>query len=411
MTQNDNEDDIVDDLEGLLSEADHPDLAAAWGTWCDRLKVLGQSVVTSDLYANDSRTQSEGFRAVARQLIFALQSELEASNPYHPEFIRYQNPWSQWGGPAPDNVYLRARIDPAATYRIWGDVEGVSNLILSQQEGDMHMDEFGIFNERTLDHLTVRDGRLDIIVSPERTPDCAHNWIPLHNRARLLSLRIIVADWQNDVIPTIHIERQGAEGVPPGPPSPTSVARALDRSASWLERSLPFWATYVRQAMASATPNTVSPPRKVPGSARHLSYGSGVWDLGSEGALIITTEAPDADYWGWSIHTEPWFESGDWPNRQTSLSGDQLHVDSDGLVRIVLSQRDPGVPNWLDSEARPRGLIFYRLIHAQHDITPHAEVVPMGEVLSLMPADHPRISPPERREQLRRRRESAARRR
>lgn len=274
----------------------------------------------------------------------------------------------------------------------------------------MHMDEWGIFNEAMLDDLRTEDGQLNIVMSPERIPGC-ENWIRLHPRARLLNVRIVVADWQHDVLPTIHIERQGTEGVPPAPPTPTSVSNALDRSATWLERSLPFWASYVSQAMASATPNTVSAPRKAPGSARNLSYGSAVWELGTEGALIITTEHPDAQYWGWSIHTAPWFESGDWPHRQTSLSGEQLHVDSDGLVRIVLSQRDPGVPNWLDSEARPRGLIFYRLVFPQVSIQPTAEVVPMGEVLSLMPDDHPRVSPPERREQLRRRRESAARRR
>ena len=39
-------------------------------------------------------------------------------------FHRYEEPWVQWGGPNPDNVYLRAPIDPTATYRVWADVTG-----------------------------------------------------------------------------------------------------------------------------------------------------------------------------------------------------------------------------------------------------------------------------------------------
>ena len=49
----------------------------------------------------------------------ALQGQLEHGDPAHPTFHRYEEPWVQWGGPNPDNVYLRAPIDPD------GDLPGV----------------------------------------------------------------------------------------------------------------------------------------------------------------------------------------------------------------------------------------------------------------------------------------------
>ena len=45
------------------------------------------------------------------------------------------------------------------------------------------------------------------------------------------------------------------------------------------------------------------------------------------------------------------------------------------------SHRDPGVPNWLDSEGRNLGLVFWRFMLPEGEIeTPSAEIVPFAEV-------------------------------
>ena len=41
-------------------------------------------------------------------------------------------------------------------------------------------------------------------------------------------------------------------------------------------------------------------------------------------------------------------------------------------MRVVLAHEDPGVPNWIDTEARPRGLLVFRLIGATAGIEPEA---------------------------------------
>jgi hypothetical protein len=47
----------------------------------------------------------------------------------------------------------------------------------------------------------------------------------------------------------------------------------------------------------------------------------------------------------------------------------------------VIAHRDPGVPNWLDTEGRPFGMVFWRFFLAEGEIeTPRAEVVAVGEV-------------------------------
>ena len=117
-------------------------------------------------------------------------------------------------------------------------------------------------------------------------------------------------------------------------------------------------------------------------------------------------ERPDADYWNFIHHTLPWLESGEFDRRLTSLSDQQIHVDADGVVRVVVAHRDPGAPNWIDTEERKRGLLVYRWVWARNNPLPRARVLPLGEVRKALPPDHPIVSPAERRAQLARRREA-----
>ena len=56
-------------------------------------------------------------------------------------------------------------------------------------------------------------------------------------------------------------------------------------------------------------------------------------------------------------------------------------LERDGSFRHVLAHRDPGLPNWIDTEGRPFGLVFWRFMLAEGEIeTPRAEVVPFAEV-------------------------------
>ena len=62
---------------------------------------------------------------------------LEFGDPSRPAFHRYEQPWLQWGGPNPDNVYERCAIDPQGVYELRGDVRDVRQAIFSLVDGDM----------------------------------------------------------------------------------------------------------------------------------------------------------------------------------------------------------------------------------------------------------------------------------
>jgi len=380
----------------------------AWSAFCERLRAAGLGIL-GDAYPADPQARAEGFRAVTRLLAAALRAELEGGDPAHPCLVRYEEPFTQWGGPNPDNVYLRAAVASDAVYRVWGEVRGVRAAIFSLHAGDMQLGQTAVYAETALDRLAVGDdGVLELVLGG--APPAHGNWLPLDPGARLLVIRIFQSDWEHDATPPFFIERVGAEGVPPPPAEPAAVARALGRAAEWVERSLAFWNGYTRAAWERGTPNVATPARAVPGGADDIRYGSCPWQLGADEVLLVTCEPPAARYWGFTIHTLGWLESGDFVNRQTSLNAHQAHLDADGRVRLVLAAADPGVPNWIDTEARPRGLLVYRWVWTRTSPIPVAAVVPRAALRAHLPADHPAVDAAERRRRLARRRALAWRR-
>jgi hypothetical protein len=377
---------------------------AGWRDFCRRLEQLGEKILGGD-YSTDPRTRAEGFRALTRLFTYACQLEIEAGDPLFPSFVRLQDPYNQWGGPNPDNVYLRANIDARETYRVWSsDVRGTRQAIFSLHEGDMQLRELGVFSERSLGDCEIaEDGGLELIVSPEEHPG---NWLESDPKARILTIRIYQSDWENDAVPSFYIERVGAEGVPRPPLSADALASGLDRAMRWVEASAVFWNQYTRRGHAQATPNVVAPPSATPGGAENILYGSCFWSLADDEALLVSVEQPDADYWSFVTHTLGWLESGDFDQRQTSLNGEQAFIDRDGLVRVVLSARDPGVPNWIDIEGRAEGMLVYRWVWARSKPVPEARVVALSDVRGLVPDEHPVIDDEERRRRLAGRRES-----
>ena len=346
-------------------------------------------------------------RHLTRQLVLALQGELEHADAGSPSFHRYEEPWAQWGGPNPDNVYTRAAIDPAATYRVTGNVRGVRAAIFSLVEGDMHLGRYGVFAEQTLAEFDVpADGAFELWVAPDHDDGNRHdgNWLLTHPDARYLLVRQYQCDWERDRIATLSIERTDARGAPPAEPAAAEMAAALTRAGDWVERSVDYWCTYVERARDGLPHNAMAPPGTPKGGAPNIAYGAGWWQLAPGEALVLTSDRPDADHWGFTVHHRYRLDSGDFANRQTSVNMTQAFIDEDGRVRLVVAAGDPGVPNWIDTEGLPEGMLVYRSIGTRSRPVPESRVVPVGDVRAHVPAAHPVVDAAARRAQLARRR-------
>jgi hypothetical protein len=395
----------------MTDDASPPTLSTdPWANFCDRMKTLGP-VLADSAFAQGPHDRAEGMRHLARLTTYALQWYLEfGDRDAPPAFHRYDDDIVKWGGPNADNHYLRARLDPAGTYRVTGDVHGVHQLIVSTNEGDMALGQYQVFAERHLGELTLPDGRLDLVVGGAEPEDHRGDWLPLHPDTDHLLIRIYVTDWATDAIPDLDIERIDRVTVPPQRPTIESMTETLDSAATWVEASLPFWAAYQERTRSLLDSNTLSPPSRPPGGAHDIAYGGGHWDLGDGEVLLIEFDQPDADHWSVQLYSVGLFESLDIAHRQVSLNDAQAHVDDDGRVRLVVAAEDPGAPNWLDTERRPTGMIAYRWVWARSTPAPITTVLTVADLDGALPPDHPHIDEDTRRQQLDDRRRGIARR-
>ena len=142
----------------------------AWHDFCDRLRGVGDTII-GEGFPQQPRDRTEGFRYLTRLLSYAMRMEIECGDPLYPQLCRYEEPHNNWGGPNPDNTYLRAQIHPDYGYRVWGNLTDMRQIIISLQEGDMQLEQYGVYSEQGLDDWTVGpDGEWELFVTTER-PD------------------------------------------------------------------------------------------------------------------------------------------------------------------------------------------------------------------------------------------------
>ena len=117
--------------------------------------------------------------------------------------------------------------------------------------------------------------------------------------------------------------------------------------------------------------NTLTEPRSTPGGLTSQFSSVGHYDLGPDQAMIVTVPAAAKDvapYQGIQLGSM-WYISLDYINHQTSLTADQARHDPDGMLRFVISERDPGVANWLECTGHQRGYVQLRWQRLSRDLS------------------------------------------
>jgi hypothetical protein len=386
----------------------------AWEEFCDRIKALGSEVLRDDV-PGSPLDRAEGYRHLTRVLACALQQVIEFSDTDRPIF--YVNPGLsvKWGGDNADNLYQHAAIDGSKTYCISGLRGTVHDFIISASAAgpmeaaatrDRKRPDHLVFAELHSRDLSYRpDGSFELIVSPERHEG---NWLPSHPDVGFVLVRQYFNDWDQEQNAAFRIERIGFDVSSPPPLTAARMAEMLDDAAEWIER-LPYWTRMIQRGYARAGDNALEHAGSVRGGGGDIHYGQGYFHLAEDDALLIECEPPEARYWQFQL-VNWWFETLDYAHRQTSLTGHQAHLDSDGLFRAVVAHRDPGVPNWLDTGGHCRGLIQWRWVWTQTDPEPSARRIPLEQLRGALPEDTPSVTPEERQQTIRRRREHVLRR-
>ena len=119
-------------------------------------------------------------------------------------------------------------------------------------------------------------------------------------------------------------------------------------------------------------------------AARDNVYVSAGFVLRPGQALVVRGRYPRCRFANVVLWNR-FIQSLDYTTRQISLNRTQTTLEPDGSFKIVIAGSDPGVPNWLDTEGRTDGMVWWRFLLPEENIEPLiSRVVPLPEVKSAL---------------------------
>jgi hypothetical protein len=387
-----------------------PRALPSWADQMNALRGVGDGLV--------QRWRPDGATAAETQDMYKLALSILAcgylcrvyTDARRPVFMPLWNYAFNQGGPDPDYVYATTEVDPSGTYRISG-FRGTQRFVEITQQGFDMMSPSDLSRPFAVSHdlddlAHGDDGSFSVVLSAERPTGYDGDWWPLDRRAKRLLMRKCSCDWIAEEDARVAINRldDGGDDM-----TPEETARRFADMAAWIEGMIDFDMQLVRYYREHHGINVLLRSTKIDemGGLPKQAYYDGIYEISDDEALIVETALPRHSRYWQILVADDRFATVDWVNRQSSLNDAQARIDSDGKLRIVISKRDPAVPNWLDKADFPWGIIQMRFNRASD--LPEATVikVPVDEVRKHLPADTPMVTPQERREQLRTRREGA----
>jgi hypothetical protein len=362
-------------------------LPRAWSYLVDRLRGAAE-VVESDPASQNRVDLAAGMR----HLLVLLAAGIDEVLRFDPDPILCVQPTSTddlvtWGMECPDCIYTRAVLRGGESYRLFGN-RGTARYV-----GLQTMNGIVATANELVDELEVdADGSFEVVLSAEER---AGNWMRIDGDHPTLTVRHFFYDWDTEVASSLRIERLGDAVAADGGSVDREVAvsRQLVALGDFVHDNLAFFLKFG----AAAPLNGFLPPidRTDMGAAAENRPVIGRWELRPDEALIVEVEPPEGIYWSFSIGN-PWWETIHYGRHQSSLNAHQVAVDSDGLVRVVLCEGDPGVANWLDTAGHSNGPIILRCVRTKTAPTPTTRIVPFEQVAAELPSDTTRVTPEER---------------
>jgi hypothetical protein len=330
---------------------------------------------------------------MAEVLQTALQFWADA-DPDRPAFTRFVGPHQKLLGDNPDTVYFFAPINPARRYLIRGNVAGATYTSFTVERGTADgSGSKGLASTLNDTQFDVRpDGSYEIVVGGPPQP---RNWLALSPDAGSLTTRHYF-EWERSAAadPLLHVPLtiEPLDRLPPPPPhGEAQVAANLRRATRFFRTvlydvrpsdmpratSLPYVSTVANRF---TTPDAAFTNQGTGFAARDNVYLTAPYALAPDEALVMRGRFPRCRFSNvmlWNRYTQTY----DYVNRRVSLNRRQTKLEPDGSFRMVIAHSDPGVPNWIDAEGRPRGYIFWRFLLSDGPIEPvRTEVVKVASL-------------------------------
>jgi hypothetical protein len=337
----------------------------------------------------------------------SIQASLRLAWAYQrdfPYFVASTGPYAKMGLDNPDTLYFHAYLRDDAEYVVTGRRGTTADLSFQVLKGDYSPvevpDSLSAFDDRAIE--IAGDGTFELRFGPAAPePNCFR----LGAGSSMLLVREVYSDWSAERRGTIAIRRADRAGcAPPVTTDPDALAKRYAVAGKILLSRLRTFLAFPEWFYLKEPVNTMTPPRPTPGGLATQFSSAGHYELGQDQAMIVTVPAAGAPYQGIQLGSM-WYVSLDYINHQTSLTADQARLDPDGQMRFVISERDPGVANWLECTGHRRGYVQIRWQRLTRDLTPadgpEVAVIPHADLPGRLPYyEQARVSPAEWRTRI-----------
>ena len=382
-----------------MTDSASDELAEAWSDLCASLQEASHFLQGHANYRAEENRAS-GYQMMASVLVKALEMHTRI-DPDFPVF-HVHDALHLCSADNPDQRYLQTRIRGGESYRIWGRLTNEARLDVQIYAGEStslpRSTGFLAFEEMHVEP----DGTYEVIVSPERS---GRNWMDNPPDSARVLIRQVYSDWSVEPPGEVHIDRIGFEGARRTGPVSDEMARGLREAGENLKQDVAAWANLHQTQTGSdhATPvNAIPPPASTfaQGGAKDRYMTFSIYDIADDEALVLRWWPMGGTYQ--AVHLRDlWNSSLEYTNMQSSLTGEQCYEDPDGSYWCVLSARDPGIANWLDTGGLRRGYVAFRfdgIGGKPFDAAkvPTLEKVRFNDLAAHLPSGTPRFSPTDR---------------
>jgi hypothetical protein len=306
-------------------------------------------------------------------------------------------PGSRWGIDNPDSVYRVIPISGDERYEIHGRVGEHRMTENYFTLWDANMGTVDVLNGRTME--VDSDGSFTITVDAD-----AANGRPNHVQttaaAHEFYVRDVLLDWGRDDPNYFEVQRLG------GPP--VSPARTRDEQADATAAMMEYFANFTGKlsyGVSKMPPNHFNlawSADKV-GAMRNQVYVMGRFELAPDEAFVVDVNDGGAEYFTVPL-SNIWGTTLGIVDRTGSLNKAQSVANGDGSYTYVISPKDPGVVNWIDSDGLPEAILTLRMAEfgeagPGEDLGAHGRVVKLDRLDTEVP-DLPRVTPEQRKAEL-----------
>ncbi|WP_225730283.1 MULTISPECIES: hypothetical protein [unclassified Nocardia] len=343
--------------------------------------AAAEQIIAAAPHIRTEQDLVEGYDYLAGSIRAALQMAWAYERDF-PFFVQSTGPYTKMGLDNPDTLYFHSYLRPDAEYIVTGSRGSTRDLSFQVLNGDYSPvdvpDSLTAFDDRAVD---IRpDGTYEIRFGPG---EAGPGYVPLAPDSAMLVVREVFSDWGAERPGTIRIQRVDRIGAAPPPLSKDLLTKRYRVAGKMLISRLNTFLAFPKWFYLNLPVNTMTEPRSTPGGLTTQFSSAGHYELADDQAMIITVPKSDAPYQGFQLGSM-WYLSLDYINHQTSLTADQARVDPDGMIRLVVSERDPGLVNWIERTGHDRGYLQFRWQRLSREMKPEdgpaVEVVPFGEL-------------------------------